>query len=320
MKKLILVFVLFLVIISCDKRSKIEKEIDAIPVDLKVERFDKLFFESKPEDLGKLKQKYPYLFPAGTEDTVWVNKMTNPLWRSLYTEVQNKYANFSTLHSQLEDLIKHIRFYYPNAKTPKVITLISEMDCNSKAIYADSLVLISMELYLGKNHKFYTNEFPNYVKQNFESNQIVPDLVSSFAYRKIAIPKDRTLLAQMIYAGKEMYLKDKLIPNFSDEDKIGYTKEQITWCRENESYMWRYFIDDKLLFDSDPKLANRFINPAPFSKFYLEIDNDSPGRVGAWIGWQIVRAYMENNTIPLQDLLRMDAKELFEKSKYKPVK
>jgi len=308
------------VIISCDKRSKIEKEIDAIPVDLKVERFDKLFFESKPEDLGKLKQKYPYLFPAGTEDTVWVNKMTNPLWRSLYTEVQNKYANFSTLHSQLEDLIKHIRFYYPNAKTPKVITLISEMDCNSKAIYADSLVLISMELYLGKNHKFYTNEFPNYVKQNFESNQIVPDLVSSFAYRKIALPKDRTLLAQMIYAGKELYLKDKLIPNFSDEDKIGYTKEQITWCRENESYMWRYFIDDKLLFDSDPKLANRFINPAPFSKFYLEIDNDSPGRVGAWIGWQIVRAYMENNTIPLQDLLRMDAKELFEKSKYKPVK
>ncbi len=320
MKKLILVFVLFLVIISCDKRSKIEKEIDAIPVDLKVERFDKLFFESKPEDLGKLKQKYPYLFPAGTEDNVWVNKMTNPLWRSLYTEVQNKYANFSTLHSQLEDLIKHIRFYYPNAKTPKVITLISEMDCNSKAIYADSLVLISMELYLGKNHKFYTNEFPNYVKQNFESNQIVPDLVSSFAYRKIAIPKDRTLLAQMIYAGKELYLKDKLIPNFSDEDKIGYTKEQITWCRENESYMWRYFIDDKLLFDTDPKLANRFINPAPFSKFYLEIDNDSPGRVGAWIGWQIVRAYMENNTIPLQDLLRMDAKELFEKSKYKPVK
>jgi hypothetical protein len=46
------------------------------------------------------------------------------------------------------------------------------MDYKSKAIYADSLVVISLELYLGKNHKFY--QFPNYLKQNFEQRQIVP--------------------------------------------------------------------------------------------------------------------------------------------------
>ena len=84
--------------------------------------------------------------------------------------------------------------------------------------------------------------------------------------------------------------------------------------------MWSYFINDNLLYDSDPKLANRFINPAPFSKFYLEIDNESPGRVGAWLGWQIVKSYMDNNATSLTDLLKMDAKELFEKSKYKPKK
>ena len=38
----------------------------------------------------------------------------------------------------------------------------------------------------------------------------------------------------------------------------------------------------------------RFIKPLLFSKFYLEIDNQT-GRVGQWLGWQIVRSYMENH-------------------------
>ena len=124
----------------------------------------------------------------------------------------------------------------------------------------------------------------------------------------------------MIYFGKELYMKDLLIPQISDADKIGYTPEQIVWSQENEGYIWRYFVDEKLLYDSDPKLPGRFINPAPFSKFYLEIDNESPGQIGRWIGWQIVRSYMKNNDVSLQQLLQTDAKEIFDKSKYKPKK
>jgi uncharacterized protein YjaZ len=110
------------------------------------------------------------------------------------------------------------------------------------------------------------------------------------------------------------------LPDYSDAEKIGYTSQQDQWCNENESYIWRYFIDENLLYDSDSRLPNRFINLAPFSKFYLEIDNDSPGRIGQWIGWQIVRSFMENNEVSLNDMLKLDAKELFEKSKYKPKK
>ena len=131
---------------------------------------------------------------------------------------------------------------------------------------------------------------------------------------------DKTLLSQMVYAGKELYLKDVLLPEHTDADKIGYTPEQIKWCQENEGYMWRYFIEEKLLYNADSKLPNRFINVAPFSKFYLEIDNESPGRVGTWVGWQIVRSFMKNNEVSLPQLLQMDATEIFNKSKYKPQK
>jgi uncharacterized protein YjaZ len=158
------------------------------------------------------------------------------------------------------------------------------------------------------------------LKQNFEENQIMPDIVSSFAATKIPYVSDKTLLSQMIYAGKELYLKDVLLPESTDAEKIGYTPEQITWCQENESYMWRHFMENNLLYSTDSKLPNRFINVAPFSKFYLEIDNDTPGRVGTWVGWQIVRSFMNNNDVTLQQALQMDPMELFQKSKYKPKK
>jgi hypothetical protein len=154
-----------------------------------------------------------------------------------------------------------------------------------------------------------------------EENQIVPNLVSSFCYGKIATPRDRTLLSAMIYYGKELYIKDKLIPEYSDANKIGYTELQLKFCQENEYYMWSNLVENKLLFDANPKNEQRFIQPAPFSKFYLEIDNQTPGRVGQWLGWQIVRSYMENNDeVTLEQLMAMDAKTIFENSKYKPKK
>jgi gliding motility-associated lipoprotein GldB len=304
--------------LSCDKKTAVEKAVEEIPMDIKVERFDKVFFESKPEDLQKIKKQYSFFFPAGVPDSVWINKIQNPLWRELYGEVQKKYSDIEPVRSELITLFKHIKHYFPKTKTPKAITVIAEMDYNNKAIYTDSLVIISLELYLGKEHKFY--EFPKYIKQNFEQRQMMPDVVSSFAANKINFGKDKTLLNQMIYCGKQLYLKDLLLPEYTDAEKMGYTPKEITWCQENEAYIWRYFLENDLLYSDEPKLSSRFITPAPFSKFYLEIDNESPGQVGAWIGWQMVRSYAENNDVPLVDLLKMDAKELFKKSKYKPKK
>jgi gliding motility-associated lipoprotein GldB len=312
----LIVFCLFF--LSCDKKRAIENAVDKISVEVEVVRFDKIFFETPTQDLGKIKKKFPYFFPGENDDSIWINKMQNPLWRELYGEVQKKYGDFKPVREDLKSLFKHIKYYFPKTKTPKVITIISEMDYNNKAIYADSLVVISLELYLGKEHKFY--QFPNYIKQNLEQGQIMPDIVSSFSIRKVAPVSDKNLLNQMVYFGKQLYLKDLLLPNYSDADKMGYTAEQIKWCQENESYMWRYFIEKEMLYSDDQKLLPRFINAAPFSKFYLEIDNESPGRVGAWIGWQIVRSYMKNNDVPIADLLKTDAKEIFEKSKYKPKK
>jgi len=82
-----------------------------------------------------------------------------------------------------------------------------------------------------------------------------------------------------------------------------------------------YFIEYELLYKTQSSYLLRFIEPAPFSKFYLEIDNESPGKIGQWLGWQIVRAYARKHSDKTpQEILATPAQELFAKANYKPAK
>lgn len=320
MKKNLLLLITILSIVSCKKETKQEADVSAIPVSFKVERFDQKFYTAKPQDLPKLKAEYPFLFPEMYADTVWTNKMNDPISRELFDEVQKKYTELGSLETTIEDLLKHVKYYYPEKRIPRVITVITEVDVDAKAIFVDNFLFVSLDCYLGENHRFYET-FPEYKRIEFNESQILPDIVSSFSYGKIASPKDRTLLSFMIYKGKELYMKDVLIPDVSDFDKIAYTEDKYKWCQENEAEIWSNFVENKLLFDSNPKNEQRFMSDAPYSKFYLEIDAESPGRIGQWIGWQIVRSYAENHPeVKLQEILALDAKTLFENSKYKPRK
>lgn len=318
MKKLLILFQIILVICACDNKSKVEKAVEEVPIALKVHRFEKAFFEAKPEDLPELKQEYPFFFPQGYEEEAR-KKLQDPVWREVYAEVEKKYSDFDTEQEKIEDLFRHVKYYFPKTNIPVVYTIIGEMDYNTKVLYAKDTLIISLELYLGKDHRFYTGSFDEYIRSNFKPDQILPDIVSAWSQNRI-LPPDNTFVGQMVYAGKQLYLKDIFLPGYPDADKIGYEPGQYAWCVGNESYIWSYFIGSKLLYSTDRKLAERFLDPAPFSKFYLEIDNDSPGRTGVFIGWQIVRSYMENNNVSIDDLLRTDAKQIFEKSRYKPNK
>lgn len=304
---------------SCSKKKKLNPEVDQIPVSFTIERFDQKFYEAPYSELGGLKREFPYLFPEQFDDAFWIAKKKDSLFGELYTEVQQKFDNLDELSEELTDFFKYIKYHFSQEPPKKVITLISEVDVASKAIYADSLALLSLDTYLGEEHRFYQG-FPHYLRGTFEASQILPDLAESFALSKVPVPQDRTFLAQILYSGKLLYVKEVLLPWIPEETLMTYTLEQLEWCKANEAEMWKYMIENKLLFDTDPKLQTRFIQPSPFSKFYLDIDSESPGRVGVWLGWQIVRSYMKNNNVTLQQLLDKDAKEIFDNSRYKPRK
>lgn len=308
-----------LVFFGCNPTDKIAEEISKIPVTIKVSRFDREFAEAKPTDLPKLKKTYPYLFPAQYADSIWEAKLKDSIQIELFEEVGKTFPNLDDETQELTILFKHIKYYFPQFKVPNVITLTSEVDYNNRVILADTLLLVGLDNYLGPEHRFYI-DIQKYISAGLDKKFIASDVADNFARKVVPRLRDRTFLSDMIYFGKILYLKDKLLPNTDDAIKIGYSQDQIDWAIANEEPIWRNFIEQEYLYSTDGELRLRFLEPAPFSKFGLELDNESPGRLGQYLGWQIVRAFMDKNELTVQQLLKIPAEEIFKKANYKPSK
>ena len=314
----LLILAIVLLSISCKKEISKEVDVSSIDVNFTVNRFEQKFYEANEKTLPLLKMEFPYLFPA-QNDSIWLNKIRDAEERELYKKSQEVFGDFKNEKAQIEDLFKHVKYYHPNFEAPKIITLITNLDYQSKIVYADSLLFVSLDMYLGKNSEVY-QDFPVYLSQNFDKSQLVVDMASAISDRYFSPEKSRQFLDMMIGAGKKMYMIDRYLPSVSDAKKIGYSEAENAWALENESQIWKYFIENKLLYSTDSKLVDRFMADAPFSKFYIDIDKESPGKIGVWLGWKIVKSYMNNNNVTLQQLLQTDAEEIFNKSKYKPKK
>ena len=312
---LILLFLIF----SCAEEDQREQEIAGIPVEVEMTRFDREFAEASPSNLPELKKKYPYLFPQQFPDEVWIDKMNDTIQLEINREVAKAYPDLTKTKEELHAFFQHVTYYFPDTKIPEVITLTSDVDYRNKVIWEQDLLLISLDTYLGQEHHFYTG-IQEYIKKNFEQEQIISDVADVFAENVVERPSSRTFLAHMIYYGKILYLNDLLIPFKTDAQKIGYAPKELEWAEANEEQIWRYFVDKELLYNTSSDLQSRFLFPAPFSKFYLELDAESPAKVGQFTGWQIVRQYMDRNEISVQELLNTDAETIFNKSNYKPKK
>ncbi|NNE03169.1 MAG: gliding motility lipoprotein GldB [Eudoraea sp.] len=314
-----LILLLLVLMCSCKNDQKIQSEIAAIPLDLTIIRFDQEFASTSPEQLPALKAKYPYFFPAQYPDSVWVAKIQDSLQLELRNAVDSVFTGFDEEEQDIELLFKHIAYYFPAYEVPTVITLTSDVDYQNRIILTDTLLLIGLDNYLGKEHRFYGG-IERYIAKGLDKTYLESDIVSAFSKQVVPYVTDRTFLSQLIYYGKELYLKDLLLPWQSDAQKIGYTQDEIEWAEANEEQIWRYFIEREILYSTDNMLGPRFLDPAPFSKFRLELDNESPGRLGRYMGWQIVRAFMEKNDVSPQDMFTVPAEMIFQKSNYKPKK
>lgn len=312
---LFLSFLLF----SCTSEEKIREDVLAIPVEVQIDRFDEKFAAITPENLQNLKEEYPFLFPAQYHDSIWIQKTKDTLQKEIEAEVAKVFSDFSTYEAEIILLFQHLKFYFSDFNEPKILTLTSDVDYRNSVVYADSLLVMGLDNFLGSEHYFYA-EIHKYISKNLRPNQLTPAIAEVLIEPYVKPPTTRTFIDLMVYYGKQLYLKEQVLPLYDASQIMGYTQEEIDWARANEAEIWRYFVERELLYSTDPQLAGRFIYPAPFSKFYLELDNESPGMLGQYMGWQIVKAFAQNNKIDIKQLLTLSGDEIYKNSKFKPRK
>ena len=243
--------------------------------------------------------------------------ISHPDMREAFDTLIKKYPNVNFLETELSEAFGRYNQYFPQKVLPKVVTYFSGF--NFGVVTNDTILAIGLDYFLGKDCSFYKRlNSPKYMRLKNQSKFILPFCFEAIANNEFSdFNSENNFLSQMIYKGKIMYFLDVILPQFSNADKLRFSQDQLNWCKENESNIWAYFIDNEILYSTDIKKINSYINYAPFAK---GMPKESPGRIAYWMGWNIVKTYMDNKkNITIEQLMEnTNPQEILQQSRYKP--
>lgn len=302
---------------DADSRWKINEEL-SIPR-VKIYDISKEYYNEKV-DLSEFQKKYPW-FQGSVSDADFQKRRADKEEQKIYQNGAGK-VKLDKLEKDLGILFARVRYFFPDFKDPTVFTFSSATQMAAEPIIYDkrsNFMFIDVSGFLGEKDPVYKG-LETYLTSSMNLQNLLPKISESIAINLVPFNKDhQKFLDQMVYSGKVLTLQDAFLPEVTDFNKIHYTKDQYDWAVTNEADIWNYFIESDLLFSADARLEERFIAPAPFSKFYTEIDNESSPQVGVFIGWQICKKFLaEKPEVTLDQFLKMEATEIFNQSGYKP--
>ena len=313
----IFVIIISVLLLSCDYNKNKESKNAINYIDVKFDRFEKKFFNSSLDSLSKLIDEYPFLFSKRFSLDEWKAIKTDSTRKEIFNKTDSVFKNFKSVENGVKKIFTNTKNFFPNFKSPKLITLNNGIDYKYKIIDSDSIILISLDCYLGEN--IFYNNIPAHISKLMVPEFVTIDISELISSRYVEIPLDRKFISKIIYHGKLLFLM-KEVSGIDPLKALGFNKNNKDWMIENENNVWKYFVENDLLFSTQSSLDYRFLANAPFSKFGLSIDFESPPMVGRWIGYQIVKSYSKKNKSNLNDLLNQDNYELYLKSNYKPNK
>jgi hypothetical protein len=345
MKKIWALGLILIALSACNNGSNNIPDVSGVKVNLEVQRFEHDLFlvdtNAISPGLQSLDQKYPSFTPVfvhgvlGLPDSTAIieNEVRHfiSLNNSIYHQVQKKYSDLSDIKNALQKNFQFVKYYFPSYAIPKIITLIGPIDAMAKMENGDystdflgrDFLGVSLQFYLGKDFSVYHAQYfidnvaPLYRSRRFESEYIPADAMKLIA--DDLFPDKSTgkpLIEQMIEKGKQWWLLDKFMPTTADSLKTGYTQKQLDWCKQNEGLIWNYFITNESLESIDPATVQNYLGESPTTQGMPAV---SPGNIGQWVGWQIVKKFAnQNSSLKPAELMTTPPRKILTEAKYKP--
>ncbi|MGN0227796.1 MAG: hypothetical protein ACI4AI_07045 [Paludibacteraceae bacterium] len=334
MKKTIFYIIGVFLLTACHNgRTYFPKDLESQPID--IVRFDNALMNvhdsTVAQDIRVLYDEYPEFMPLWVEDILGIpaadtayleTALPQFLNDTLYgfkntnAREQQIFADITGLEKSLSKAFSRIQWLYPNADIPSLYFFVSGFQ--TPIYFNEELIGIGADMYLGSDYEYYNRVVYEYQKQTMRPECIPVDVVSAYLFRTLPYTSAKSrLLDQMMYRGKVMYLTAQIFDDLPPYEVMGWTKEQWEWCVRNERAIWHLVMDNRDLFKTESLVLTGYLNDGPFTS---EVSQDSPGRLGIWLGWRIAESFMEHNeNVTLQELMAEgDAQKILEESYYKP--
>ncbi|MBW6534524.1 MAG: hypothetical protein K0B11_05915 [Mariniphaga sp.] len=294
---------------SCN-RNPLKVDISDIETEIDIVRFDQELFNLPLQDtlaeFTALRKQYPEFFDLFTWKVIGVGGIEQEHFPEIMSEfltdtmiinvkslVEKEFSNFRETEQEFIETFKYFQYHFPEKELPTLFFMISGF--NQSVVTAENIIGVSLDKYMGRDFSYYKqlSNVPLYKIKNMHPKKLVSDVAYAWAITEFDEKGTATtLLDNIVHQGKLMYFVDALLPEMHDSLKIGYTAEQLLWCKKNEPQMWNFLVEKRMLYSNKRMDILRFINDGPYTTGF---PTESPGKSGVWIGWQIVRQYMKKH-------------------------
>ena len=327
LRTLLLISAAALGLVACSEGSEtcvLSPEVAKVKAPAQLERLEEPFFQIKTTtDADRFLGEHGLFarqflqspqYPPGVLSATLTRLATNAGLQKLGSQADSTFRG-PELQQELTHLFQHVRYYYPGFRVPPVKTFVSGL--SQDLFVNDSLLVISTDYFVGPRAVYQPN-VPAYIQRRYTPAHLLPAvaLAISTKYNQKQLT-NTTMLSEMVQFGKALYFAEKVLPCTPDSLLMGYTDKEMAGVSFNEGKIWAHFIEKNLLYNTAPFTVQKYIGERPNIP---EIDKTAPGRVGAWVGWQIVRKYMaENPKVTLPQLMaEKDAQRILNNSRYRP--
>lgn len=320
----VLLIILVVFLSACGSES-CRDSVAPVMIDLEVERLEEELFKAKSADDVELfltnhkdfaqfflhSDQYPSnaILAKSIFDLI-----QNPSIDTLYQESIESFQDFDQIVSELESSLGRLKVYYPQTQTPLVQTAVTGL--YNDMFITNEHVMIGLDFFIGENASYKPQQIPNYILKRYSPKHLSASVMQFISSQYILPGKGDAMLVEMIDYGKSFYLLSKIMPCTPEAILIGYTDEEWKDVFDNEEIIWASFIQNEWLYETNHGVKQKFLGERPN---VYEIGEKCPGRIGRWLGWQIVNAYAEKSGISVVDLMKeTDHNKIFTQSGYKP--
>jgi len=333
--KLIILIVSLLVFAGC-RHDPYKVNLSGIECEVQIKDLGSDIFDTPPNELASKADSLRLVYGSALRTYSSVTGLGDPSdeeWKSafvlfasdmrnleLWDDVKRVWPDNSRLENDLGNAFRHYLYYFPEKTVPEVITCISIF--NNSIIIDSSLLMISLDRYLGADSKYYPAlGIYSYQARKMTPDYAAPDCIYAWASTEWdyhdAGYGTRNLLNTMLHEAKLVYFTRRMMPALADTVLFGFTDDQLGFCRHSEKDLWEYLVSNDLLFSTDSFVIRKFTGEAPFTSYFTE---QSPGRAVVWTGFRILERYMNNNPgVSLAELMGMsDCQAILDGAKYNP--
>lgn len=313
---------------SCG-RNPLDVDVSDTKVDISFYNIDSLLMNTDSTRLASLhsdlKLKIPELYDYQVGYCFQIGKVGDSAFVSSFLEYKRDSfiqkleaeigSTFKSTDKYRQGIVlgfKYLKTHLPSVKMPKSIGFMNSLFV-SNAFSTEEEIGIGLERYLGAKsasiERLPSEPFYSWVKDGMEEKYLERDAMASWIMTHIVPEVDGSLSEKMIRWGKIIYLTEAAYPKTDKHIILRYKEEGYKWANENEAFLWKYLVDEQLLFKLDEKISQNMLSDGPFTPGLPE---KGPDRLGQYLGWRMVKNFMETTETSFEDLLKMPYNEILQ--------